>query len=231
MTDRDELLDSQVHDAYERIELSDEAQERIATALRAAQGRAAPEEAGEDRAAQGGGRVAQDEPLRMGGRRGTWQRWLPLAAAIAAVAILLRVGLSPSEKLASMDGATDASLSQERTEGLAEAPEISEDLVDGEDAEAQEPEGAAGESVGEPSAERFPDITLGDGTILTTMAGGGAQELDPAEVGGLVADATARSADGQESLACEVYELVGGEGYAVRYGGEQGYWRCGPPAA
>jgi endonuclease YncB( thermonuclease family) len=89
MTKDETLLDQRVHDAYERIELSGEAQERMLAALRAAQEAGASESA----AAPSGesAPVAQGEPRAHGWRLLRPHVLVPLAAVLLAAVVIVRV--------------------------------------------------------------------------------------------------------------------------------------------
>jgi hypothetical protein len=84
---------------------------------------------------------------------------------------------------------------------------------------------AASEVVGSSEApamaEAYPIIALSDGTELMARP----EQVDLVETGDMLEETTARSIDGEQSVACRVYKLVDG-GYAVSYEGEDAYWLC-----
>lgn len=74
-------------------------------------------------------------------------------------------------------------------------------------------------------ATNYPTITLSDGTKLsTTPVGASPVEVDESRLGASLGSATATSSDGSGQQTCEVYAIAEGDGYAVRYSGDKGYW-------
>ena len=218
MDAKDRLFDQQIHDAYERVELSEEASERMLAQLLAAQGQAA-ERAGADGDAQSQ-EPQQAQVVRLPSKRRGIPVWLPVAAAVLAALVIVRVsGLTSSKNT---EYAQTVAVQQE--ERAEEA--VSNDMAEGE---ALVAEGAVALDYAAPSlAELYPLVTLSDGTLLTTCEEGQYPvEVDEADLGASIGAAVASTRDTDERLACEVFELADEPGaYAVRYEGEESYWRC-----
>jgi len=89
MTHEDMLVDQRIHDAYERIELSDEAQERMLSGLLAAQ--AQRERVDEARVTESP-RRRKAPVIRFVPRRVSWQVWLSAAAALVVALVVVRLG-------------------------------------------------------------------------------------------------------------------------------------------
>lgn len=252
MEERDQLFDQRIHDAYESVSLSDEAQDRMLANLLAAQ---ATRSAGKP-ADEGAPEARVDEPRRAsapahmkpqlveGGtaapkRRG-WRVVLPLAAVLlVAVAIVQVTALRSQEAMmaapsaAEMEaisdggaaaGSGDVSAKSESADAAPLAEEEAYDMV-ADNAE----EGDLGAKALQ-AADWYPRITLGDDTILTTLIDGmDTVEVSADRVGKSVGAAKAQPFDTAETIACEVFELTDEAGaYAVRYEGEQSYWYCVP---
>lgn len=218
MDAKDRLFDQQIHDAYEHVELSEEASERMLAHLLAAQVQAGERsEAGVDSQSQ---EPQQAEVIRLPGKRKGIPVWLPVAAVVLAALVIVQVsGLTRSKNTEYAQ--TVAPVQEERADEA-----ISNDMAAGE---ALVAEGAATVDYSEPSlAELYPLVTLSDGTILITCEEGQYPiAVDEADLGASIGSAVALARDTDGQLACEVFELAGDPGaYAVRYEGEDGCWRC-----
>lgn len=220
----DDQLAQQVHDAYEKIELSDDAQDRMLSALLAASDTKQAEPSAEHNPAR---RTAKGRVIQMP-KRGGLKRWMPIAAALVAALVVVQIGVL------TMGGGsreTQADLASKSEEPMAvDSFEVNaSDGVALETAAPQEGEAksdsAASEVVGSSEApamvEDYPLIALSDGTELVARP----EQVDLVDTGDLLEETTARSVDGERSVACRVYELVDG-GYAVSYESEDTYWLC-----
>lgn len=263
MANERELFDQRIHDAYEAVEPSPEAQERMLANLLAAQGDArrragvertqtapAPATDATSRRAKTkvSPRPATSDRRRSGGRhqvkktvasqrRSPWRVVLPLAAVLALVAVVVRVtDLNHGTSRPDTIMATSSEKSSE-----PEAQAVSEDAVvaDGPtvesnalEMEAPLAEGAAGEFSGtERMVDVCPRIRLEDGTLLTALRDGiSVDEVDAGRVGELLGRGTAAAFDApadEAGVSCEVFHLLDeADAYAVRYEGEETFWRC-----
>lgn len=260
----DERFDMQVRAAFDSIELSDEASERMLANLLAARDAAQQGAAGVQisEAPAGAPATAPETPagevVPFTPRRGRWQRWLPLAAAVVAALVIVRVtGVLQTTSNSAADmapraeekSAVDAGTLAAEPTGAAEVSQEEYALEESADAVAYDAapmaEGAAAESaptadstngsdaeamgvVPTNAAELYPRIALSDGTVLTALVDGlYVQEVDAANVGQKVGEAQATAFDGGDAVACTVFELVDEpDAYAVRFEGEDSYWRC-----
>lgn len=220
----DDQLAQQVHDAYEKIELSDDAQERMLAALLSASSDAAQVEPRVDR--NPSRRATKGQVVQMP-KRHSLKRWLPIAAVLLAALVVVQVGVLTIGNGSSGPGATVAVQSEEsavsdsleRNTSDGVAFETSAPMEEKALADSAEPEGAKAEAPA--LVEGYPLVTLSDGTELVARL----EQADPAAIAGLLEEATARTEDGEQYISCRVYELVGG-GYAVSYEGEDAYWLC-----
>ena len=220
----DDQLAQQVHDAYEKIELSDDAQDRMFAALLAASDAKQVEPSVDHNPAR---RTTKGQVLQMPKRSGL-KRWLPIAAALVAALIVVQIGVltiggGSGESRADMAPKSEESIAADSfdvnasdsvafetaapQEGEAKADSVASEVADSSEVSAM--------------VEDCPLITLSDGTELVARP----EQVDVVETGDLLEETTARSVDGEQSVTCRVYELVGG-GYAVSYEGEETYWLC-----
>lgn len=220
----DDQLAQQVHDAYEKIELSDDAQDRMLAALLAASSDTTQTEPRVDR--RPSRHATKGQVVQMPKRHGL-RRWMPIAAVLLAALVVVQVGVLTIGNDSSGPGATVAVQSEESavsdsierntSDGVAfetSAPMEEKALVD-----SAEPEGAKADAPA--LVEDYPLVTLSDGTELVARP----EQADPTAIAGTPEEATARTEDGERHISCRVYELVGG-GYAVSYEGEDAYWLC-----
>jgi hypothetical protein len=220
----DDQLAQQVHDAYEKIELSDDAQDRMLAALLAASD-AKQVEPSADRGPSR--RTTKGRVTQMPKRQGL-KRWMPMAAVLLAALVVVQVGVLT---VGNHSGETRADMAPKSEESMvADSFEVNaSDGVAFETSAPQEGEAKADSAASEDvdSSEvsvmvgDYPLITLSDGTELVARP----EQVDLIETGDLLEETTARSVDGEQSVTCRVYELVGG-GYAVSYEGEETYWLC-----
>lgn len=220
----DDQLAQQVHDAYEKIELSDDAQDRMLAALLAASDAKQAEQNADHKPST---HTAKGQVLRMPRRQGL-KRWMPIAAVLLAALVVIQVGVLT---VGDHSGETRADMAPKSEESMAvdSFEENDSDSVAFETAAPQEEEAkadsAASEVVGSSEApamaEAYPIIALSDGTELMARP----EQVDLVETGDMLEETTARSIDGEQSVACRVYELVDG-GYAVSYEDEDAYWLC-----
>jgi hypothetical protein len=220
----DDQLAQQVHDAYEKIELSDDAQDRMLAALLAASD-AKQAEQNADRGPST--RTTRGQVIQMPKRSGL-KRWMPIAAVLLAALVVVQVGVLT---VGNHSGETRADIAPKSEESMAaDSFEVNaSDSVAFETAAPQEEEvkadSAASEVVDSSAVSStvgdYPFITLSDGTELVARP----EQVDVVETGDLLEETTARSVDGEQSVACRVYKLVDG-GYAVSYEGEDAYWLC-----
>lgn len=237
MADKDTLFDQRIHDAYEQIELSEAAQQRVLEQLLAAQGQ---------------GQAAEVVPAPRSHRK--TGVWLPLAAALIVALVVVQGAFVAGSTYKS--NATSTTLARSTEKALDGAMVASEGATDegaaandgattnatttddfATDEEAAEQDLAAETAPlsgpaadGQPLAQSHPQIELPDGTLLTTLADGStATEVDAAQVGDSRGTATASSSDDGSRLSCEVFSLTEEPGaYAVRYEGQDDFWRCTP---
>lgn len=220
----DDQLAQQVHDAYEKIELSDDAQDRMLAALLAASDAKQVEPSVDHNPA---GRTTKGQVLQMPKRSGL-KRWLPIAAALVAALIVVQIGVLT---IGGGSGESRADMAPKSEESIvADSFDVNaSDSVAFETAAPQEGEAKADSVASEivrssevsAMVEDCPLITLSDGTELVARP----EQVDLVETGDLLEETTARSVDGEQSVTCRVYELVGG-GYAVSYEDEDAYWLC-----
>lgn len=220
----DDQLAQQVHDAYEKIELSDDAQDRMFAALLAASDAKQVEPSVDHKPST---HTAKGQVIRMPRRQGL-KRWMPIAAVLLAALVVIQVGVLT---VGDHSGETRADMAPKSEESMAvdSFEENDSDSVAFETAAPQEEEAkadsAASEVVGSSEApamaEAYPIIALSDGTELMARP----EQVDLVETGDMLEETTARSIDGEQSVACRVYELVDG-GYAVSYEDEDAYWLC-----
>lgn len=176
-------------------------------------------------------------------RRSPWRVVLPLAAVLALVAVVVRVtGLNhgtsrpdaiiatSSEKSSEPEAqavSEDAVVADEPTVE-SNALEMEAPLAEGADMDA----GAAGEfSETERMVDVCPRIRLEDGTLLTALRDGiSVDEVDAGRVGELLGRGTAAAFDApadESGVSCEVFRLLDeADAFAVRYEGEETFWRC-----
>lgn len=220
----DDQLAQQVHDAYEKIELSDDAQDRMFAALLAASDAKQVEPSVDHNPAR---RTTKGQVLQMPKRSGL-KRWLPIAAALVAALIVVQIGVLT---ISGGSGESRADMAPKSEESIAaDSFDVNaSDSVAFETAAPQEGEAKADSVASEVAdssevsamVEDCPLITLSDGTELVARP----EQVDVVETGDLLEETTARSVDGEQSVACRVYVLVGG-GYAVSYEDEETYWLC-----
>lgn len=220
----DDQLAQQVHDAYEKIELSDDAQDRMLAALLAASDAKQAEQNADHKPST---HTAKGQVIRMPRRQGL-KRWMPIAAVLLAALVVIQVGVLT---VGDHSGETRADMAPKSEESMAvdSFEENDSDSVAFETAAPQEEEAkadsAASEVVGSSEApamaEAYPIIALSDGTELMARP----EQVDLVETGDMLEETTARSVDGEQSVTCRVYELVDG-GYAVSYEDEDAYWLC-----
>lgn len=241
MANENELFDQQIHDAFDRIELSEEAQGRMLANLLAAQERMQAREVPADVeppvVAEKDSDPGEAEVIPVPPRRMPWQRWLPLAAVLVLAVVVVRVtslgGMASSEQSAGATAADSAIVPGDSAKSMGEAEEsaTADELAapTAYDAEADaiaelEPNWPVG------LVETHPRITLEDGTVLTALRDAQfLDEVDSERVGELVATGAATPFDATESVPCEVYRLLNeDDAYAVRYEGEETFWRCVP---
>ncbi len=220
----DDQLAQQVHDSYEKIELSDDAQDRMLAALLAA----SDAKQAEQNANRGPSRRTTKGRVTQMPKRQGLKRWMPIAAVLLAALVVVQVGVLT---VGNHSGETRADMAPKSEESIvADSFEVNaSDGVAFETAAPQEGEAKADSAASEDvdSSEvsvmvgDYPLITLSDGTELVARP----EQVDLVETGDLLEETTARSVDGEQSVTCRVYELVGG-GYAVSYEGEEAYWLC-----
>lgn len=268
MADERELLEQRIHDAYESVEPSAEAQERMLANLLAAQGRARQTGEGQTQAVataedtdasatrqrektssrrvSAGGQTGRRHAAKVTvapGRRSPWRVVLPLAAMLVLVAVVVRVtGVSRNESradgiMAQSSEKSSEPVSEEASEDAAVADEMAAE-TNAMEVEAPTTEGALDAGAEEfAAAERTvdvcPSITLEDGTRLTALRDGiSIDEVDSERVGELLGRGSAAAfdaPDGEAGVPCEVFRLVDEtDAYAVRYEGEETFWRCTP---
>jgi hypothetical protein len=265
MADERELLEQRIHDAYESVEPSAEAQERMLANLLAAQGRARQTGEGQTQAVataedtdasatrqrektssrrvSAGGQTGRRHAAKVTvapGRRSPWRVVLPLAAMLVLVAVVVRVtGVSRNESRA--DGIM-AQSSEKSSEPVSEDTAVADEPAAETNAMGVEPSitesadlDAGGEEFAavERTVDVCPSITLEDGTRLTALRDGiSIDEVDSERVGELLGRGSAAAfdaPDGEAGVPCEVFRLVDEtDAYAVRYEGEETFWRCTP---
>ena len=241
MANENELFDQQIHDAFDKVELSEEAQDRMLAILLAAQERTQVREVPADaEPSEAAARVAEPgeaEVIPVPPRRMPWQRWLPLAAVLVLAIVVVRVtslgGKAASEQSVGAAAADSAVAPGESAKSLGEAEEsatanelASPTAYDAEAEDVDELESTWPVGL----VETYPRITLEDGTVLTALRDAQfVDEVDSERVGELVATGTATPFDATESVPCEVYRLLNeDDAYAVRYEDEETFWRCTP---
>ena len=109
--------------------------------------------------------------------------------------------------------------------------EVEAPTTEGADLDA----GAEEFSAVERTVDTCPSIRLEDGTRLTALRDGiTIDEVDAERVGELLGKGSAAAfdaPDGEAGVPCEVFRLVDEtDAYAVRYEGEETFWRCTPLA-
>ena len=250
MTERDDLLGRRVHDAYESIELSDEAQERMLANLLAAQ----------QKRADAGSPVAKDDAIQEPPTSdledvGVWRepepvqapqgkvvrvRWIPMAIAATVIGAVVAGGFAWSVLSSSSESAASVTYAGKNE---AEMPELAEeDASSSKDGDVADDVAAASEIderaehnkfySDEPEqgpVHQYPLITLEDGTKYRLVQGGvAAGEVDAVDVGELVGEAAATDDSGKgDSVSCKVYRVKSSkEVFAVRYDGEESCWYC-----
>ncbi len=219
----DDQLTQQVHDAYEKIELSDDAQDRMLSALLAASDAKQAEQNTDYDPAR---RATKGQVMQMPKRSGL-KRWLPIAAALVAALIVVQIGVltiggSSGESRADMAPKSEESMVADSFEMNASDSATLETAAPQQEDKADSAASEVVRSSEVPAmVEAYPLITLSDGTELVARP----EQADLVETGDLLEEATARSADGEQSVTCRVYKLVGG-GYAVSYEDEETYWLC-----
>lgn len=230
----DELFDQRIHDAYERIELSEDAQDRMLANLLAAR----------DKAGEATAQTASPE-RKATVRRISWHRWLPVAAVVLVGLVVVGVSVTAPknayqaseavmevESYAAEDAAgADAAAEMAAKDNGALAPQavqLEETTAVASGSADEQTDSEQGDALAD-TAVRFCVVTMPDGRQLTTLPG---DATEPASVlgdavGKLLGQATATTPDGGQTVACEVFELVDdSSAFAVRYQGEQTYWRC-----
>ncbi len=240
MADTDELLDQQVHDAFERIELGGEAQDMmLANLLSAQSARTGVDDVPSSGDAADAGSGADVIPFVP--RRPRWRALLPVAAVLVAALVVVRIGMMsglgqsqaasdagigltamPSEDKALVEEGATAGASNDMAVGDMDAEEefsAEEVMLDAAPEAATERELT--------TVDLCPLIELADGRRLSALVDGlYTVEVDAGGVGESVGEATARPFDSDEGVACTVYRLTDGDGYAVQYDGEDTFWRC-----
>lgn len=219
----DDQLAQQVHDAYEKVELSDDAQDRMLAALLAASD---AKQSKQNIDYEPSRRTSTGQVVQMPKRRDL-KRWMPIAAVLLAALVVVRVGVltigngssGPGATVAvqSEESATSDSIEKNTSDGVAF--ETSAPMEEKALADSTEPEGAKADALA--LVEGYPVVTLSDGTELVARP----EQADSTAIAGTLEEATACTEDGEQYISCRVYELVGG-GYAVSYEGEDAYWLC-----
>ena len=260
MADMDELFDQQIHDAYTHIELSAEAEARVLSNLLAAQERKAASEAAtesDDQETVPAFRLVEDAATDDGGNgedrrvvarsRRNWRLVLPIAATIAAVAIVSVIRTTAGTNASMMS--ENVMATRRDAEDLSKvdadaAPSVNASPGDSLSDMALEDEAAEASGAGEEKgAERYeqddissefwmteahPFIELEDGAkFMVLIDGSHAKEVDEGEIGELVGSGKAYEFDPEAYVGCEVYRIKDDQQtYAVAYEGEDTYWYC-----
>lgn len=235
MTTGHEPFDQQIHDAFDQVELSEDAQDRILARLMAAQASKAEERAEEE--------AHEAEVIVVPPRRIPWGRWVSLAAVLVAALVVVRITVlapnaSPhtvsvaSQDVAEKSGAVE---SAEATTAPEMAPEAAENAPAFELDAPLSDEDVSGEAAEQPVSLTVPrvSIKLDNGMWFTT------EGIDPLtsevgleRVGELMGAGVAYDTDaieGDPGVACEVFSLLDEpDAYAVRLDDEQVCWRCVP---
>lgn len=241
-----DMFDQQIHDAYEQVSLSDEAQERMLAQLLAAQQRSeqpegADHEARAVAAATTQPRSAEADVVPFAAHKRKRRSWLPIAASIVVALVVVgsaaTIALGPSgaensnttlavsEKVAESVGSVDAA-------GAEQEDAVSEEsapLDAGSEAATEETLAAESDYAETLQAvDLYPSITLEDGTRFTALVEGMyTTQIEPDVVGEQVGVGAATPFDAPDSIGCTVYRLTDDpEGFAVRYDGEDTYWYC-----
>ncbi len=240
MAETSKLFDQRIHDAYETVELSAEAQDRMLASLLTAQDarRDALPDAGalQELPAE---QPHEAEVIALPRRSRKAAILLPMAAVLLVALVIARVtllGNSNTAETATFSSSAHTSEKAAESAGAAANEVVYEDAAEGmvyEDA-AEEMESLVASpmadeaSQGQPLAELYATVTLVDGTSLTTLVDGSAPtEADASQIGERLGEATATSAAGDQ-ISCEVFSLVdGSRSYAVRYMGDSRFWLCG----
>lgn len=262
MENEGKRFDQQVHDAFEHIELSEEAQDRMLGALLAAQARKQAEQAADSVArSDDAASVLQDaetevetvpspfeeqgKVIEIARRRFGWHALLPLAAVLVLAVVVVSFGTQKSTMSESNAVMSEAA---SEAKGAADASEADGGSAESTSMEAEADDAAAAETDAANSVEEsadtdalyardmmlvdyYPCITLADGTRLTALRDGlHAEEVASSQVGELVGSATATvfdDSEGTDAVSCEVFSLKGeADAFAVRYEGEETYWRA-----
>lgn len=234
MAGEDRLFDQRIHDAYEGVVLSDEAQGRMLADLLAAQEAyaAGTEMHGRPTGAEHSdhgtsGTATKVIPLaRRRGRR----RWLMAAAAVAMALVVVRLsGIAPTGSHDKAASTADVAVGGGDQEAVTykETEATPGDVGGSSDVSVEDTESAA-DITPHDTVDFYPIVRLGDGTTLSALVD--AQhtvEVDASRVGESLGAASASPADAIDTVSCEVYRLRDDpEGYAVRYGDETTYWYC-----
>lgn len=251
--DEHRMFDQQIHDAFERVTLSDEAQERMLGTLLVAQAarREEPAPAPTVPPATAPAPVAfREVPATPAARAPRVRRhlpaWLPLAAVAACVFVVVGVvgvvgGVSKQaetspavafEEAASEDaGAAEDKATLDLSEDEAEPDAfVTNDTAAGAAGEslAAMPDEVAEEAVQLQLVDLYPRITLDDGSTYTALVDGMyTTEVEPEAVGARVGAGQASPFDADDAVPCEVFELTDdADAFVVRYEGEETYWYC-----
>ena len=208
----DEAFDRRIHDAYESVSLSPEAEGRILAALLEAQ-------ASREQEAP---RPAEVLPGPASRRRPRLAIALSAAACLALAFVAGRAALVGGVR----DGALSATLATEEaavsvseTDGAAEAPAEGAAPYDAYDAgaaaEDREESVAVGESLDSLAVVTGAYVVLEDGTTFALATEGGALvEVGPEVVGERAGSGEAFSADGTFLWGCELFAPADGSGLA-----------------
>ncbi|MBR3235665.1 MAG: hypothetical protein IKG11_08615 [Atopobiaceae bacterium] len=229
----DTALEQQLHRAYSSIEPSDKAQERMLANLLKAQANKQEQET-QDMPAQTVVRpplkLVEPDPMpevSAGPRRRLI--WLPIVAAVVAALVIVQVSGIMGGQNASSEAAKQTALSNEAATDAAGEMEFTDNAY-----ETLSAEGAVRDSAEAPAnpstVDVYPCVTLSNGVKLTALIDGSHTErVEQSKVGSSVGAATATPFDSDDQVSCEAFELKGKQGeYAVRYQGEDSYWRCVP---
>ena len=194
-----EAFDARIHDAYESVELSPEAHERILGALLDAQ--AAREEAP---VAQ----VAAAKVVELPRRRSWLSIALP-AAACLALAFVVGRGVLSGELASTSDYAAEAVAQNEKADSYeAVSEEAAPAAAEAEAAES----GAAPDAAYDALDTELPALALlDDGTVLDLDPyGGGIVRADASVAGDPLGQGVLLSAAGEELGPCEAFALNDG---------------------
>ena len=262
MTDTDERFDQQIHDAFRRIELGAESQERMLSQLLAAQAAredsdmthaasvSEPEELDDARAGESGRTDARETEskgrvLRMRDRRRWWVA-LPVAAALLAAVIVVRMNFGSNVARMDMVPTSDASSASEEysikeTGASSDNAVVMQNMMDEKAYEDEAlpsdvvvtlgADAPLAESATAQMSELYPLVTLENGATYTTLADDLPTQLDVSDVGSSLGEATASDPDMTAQVECEVFELsFDSDARAVRYADEDAFWLCTPVA-